>query len=74
MELKEQADSDGGIIGGAFEQLRQQYAEKYPEFFDEDDLEFEAPVKGQGLTEAEEKSRKLQLLQDFLSGKSQTIV
>lgn len=39
-ELKEQADSDGNFIGKTFEQLRDLYAEKYPEFFEEDDLDF----------------------------------
>ena len=72
-ELKEQTDSDGNFIGKTFEQLVELYAEKYPEYFEEDDLEFEAPVKGQGLTEADEKARRLQVLKDFLSGKSQTI-
>jgi len=73
-ELKEQADSDGNFIGKTFEQLRDLYAEKYPEFFEEDDLDFEAPIEGHGLTEAEEKSRRLGALKDFLSGKSQTII
>lgn len=73
-ELKEQADSDGNFIGRTFEQLRELYAEKYPEYFEEDDLEFEAPIQGLGLTEADEKSRRLEALKDFLSGKSQTVV
>ena len=73
-ELKEQADSDGNFIGKTFEQLRELYAEKYPEYFEEDDLEFEAPIQGLGLMEADEKLRRLEVLKDFLSGKSQTIV
>lgn len=73
-ELKEQADSDGNFIGRTFEQLRELYAEKYPEYFEEDDLEFEAPIQGLGLTEADEKSRRREALKDFLSGKSQTVV
>ena len=58
-ELKEQADSDGNFIGKTFEQLRELYAEKYPEYFEEDDLEFEAPLQGHGLTEADEKVEKV---------------
>lgn len=73
-ELKEQADSDGNFIGRTFEQLRDLYAEKYPEYFEEDDLKFEAPLEGHGLTEADEKLRSLTALKEFLSGKSQTIV
>jgi len=72
-ELREQADSDEGFIGRTFEQLKELYAEDYPQLFSEEDLEFEAPVKGQGLTEAEEKLRRVQMLKDFLSGKSQTL-
>lgn len=73
-ELKEQADSDGGFIGRTFEQLRDLYAEEHPQFFQQEDLDFEAPIKGQGLTEADEKSRRLQALKDFLSGRIETIV
>lgn len=73
-ELKEQADSDGGFIGRTFEQLRDLYAEEYPQFFQQEDLDFEAPIKGQGLTEEDEKSRRLQALKDFLSGRIETIV
>ncbi|XP_022784782.1 bifunctional arginine demethylase and lysyl-hydroxylase JMJD6-like [Stylophora pistillata] len=73
-ELREQADSDGGFIGRTFEQLRELYAQKYPQYFQQEDLDFEAPVKGDGLTEEDEKSRRLQALKDFLSGSTKTIV
>lgn len=73
-ELKEQADSDGGFIGRTFEQLRELYATKYPQYFEQEDLDFEAPVKGHGFTEEDEKSRRLQVLKDFLAGNSKTIV
>lgn len=73
-ELKEQADSDGGFIGRTFEQLRELYATKYPQYFEQEDLDFEAPVKGHGFTEEDEKSRRLQVLKDFLAGNTKTIV
>lgn len=73
VELREQADSDDGFIGKTFEQLRELYAEKYPQFFEEEDMVFEAPVKNQGLTEIEEKKRQIEELKDFLSGKSQIL-
>lgn len=71
-ELREQADSDDNFIGRTFEKLRELYAKDYPQYFGEQDLMFEAPVKGQGLTEADDKQRRVQMLKDFLSGKSQT--
>lgn len=73
-ELREQADSDDGFIGRTFEQLRELYAEDYPQFFEKEDLEFEAPVKGRGLTEADDNKRRLQALQDFLSGKGKILI
>lgn len=69
-ELREQADSDDGFIGRTFEQLRELYSEDFPEYFEAEDLEFEAPVKGQGLTEEDEKARRIQVLKDFFAGKT----
>ena len=73
-ELREQADSDDNFIGRTFEQLRELYAKDYPQYFGEEDLIFEAPVKGHGLTEADDKKRRVQMLKDFLSGKIQTLL
>lgn len=74
VELREQADSDDGFIGKTFEQLRELYAEDYPQYFKEEDRAFEAPVKNQGLTELEDKKRQIEELKDFLSGKSQILL
>ena len=73
VELREQADSDEGFIGKTFEQLRELHADDYPDFFDEEDMDFEAPLKGQGLTEADDKERRIQVLKDFLSGKKSNL-
>lgn len=73
VELREQADNDDGFIGKTFEQLRELYAEDYPQYFKEEDRAFEAPVKNQGLTEIEDKKRQIEELKDFLSGKSQIL-
>lgn len=73
-ELREQADSDDGFIGRTFEQLRELYSEDYPEYFEAEDLEFEAPVKGHGLTEEDEKAKRIQVLKDFFAGKSQNLI
>lgn len=72
-ELREQADSDDGFIGRTFEQLRELYSEDYPEYFEAEDLEFEAPVKGHGLTEEDEKAKRIQVLKGFFAGKSQNL-
>ena len=72
-ELKEQADSDGLFIGRTFEQLRELYSKNFPQYFEEQDFDFKAPIEGEGLTEAEEKSRRQQMLKDYLLGKSSTI-
>ncbi|XP_074625809.1 uncharacterized protein LOC141884027 isoform X2 [Acropora palmata] len=74
VELREQADSDDGFIGKTFEQLRELYAEDYPQYFKEEDRAFEAPVKNQGLTEIEDKKRQIEELKDFLCGKSQILL
>ena len=72
-ELREQADSDDGFIGRTFEQLRELYSEDYPEYFEAEDLEFEALVKGHGLTEEDEKAKRIQVLKGFFAGKSQNL-
>ena len=72
-ELREQADSDDGFIGRTFEQLRELYSEDYPEYCEAEDLEFEAPVKGHGLTEDDEKAKRIQVLKDFFAGKNQNL-
>ena len=74
VELREQADSDDGFIGKTFEQLRELYAEDFPQYFEEEDMAFEAPVKNQGLTEIEDKKRQIEELKDFLSGKRQILL
>ena len=40
---REQADSDGNFVGKTLEQPGELYAEKFPEYFEADDL---APIQG----------------------------
>ena len=68
-ELREQADSDGGFIGRTFEKLRSLYSQSHPQFFDEHDLAFEAPLEGEGLAASEDQERRLENLKEFLAGK-----
>ena len=72
-ELKEQSDSDGNFIGSTFESLRDLYSKSYPQFFDKEDAEYEAPTLNEGLNQNQDEEKKLEKMKLFLSGKSTTL-